>query len=120
VTLHRVHALADAHFSGEMHDLVDALERPFHDVRIAHVADDHLRIGIERLRAGDVAVDLFVEIVEDADLGAAFQKRPREMTPDEATAPGDQNSFRHFSNLSSYALRSTSLLNRLLCPEISS
>ncbi len=91
ITLHRIHALADAHFRGEVHDVIHTIERPGHGIGVAHVAALELGVARQIRGAGAIAMDLLEHGVQNTNPIAAREQRSREMTSDEATAAGDQN-----------------------------
>ena len=95
VAVDRIHALADADLGGEVDDLGDALQRAQHRGLVAHVADDHVDLRVEVVGLRLVAVDLLDQAVEHADAMAALQAGPRDVTPDEAGAAGDEDRLCH-------------------------
>jgi hypothetical protein len=61
---------------------------------IAHIANLQLDIGARKLRSGLLAVDLLDKAVKDSDTVPTREKRPGEVSTDEAGAAGDENTFR--------------------------
>jgi len=90
-----VHALADAHPRGQVDDRVDPLEGAAHDLRVAHVAGDQLRVRSEVVRALRLAVHLLDQAVEHAHAVTRAQQLVDEMRADEPGAAGDQNLLAH-------------------------
>ena len=90
-----VHALADAHPRRQVDDRVDVLERAAHDLRVAHIAGDQLRVAGEVLGPLGVAVHLLDEAVEHAHAVARAQQPVHEMQADEPGSAGDQDLLGH-------------------------
>jgi hypothetical protein len=77
-----------------MHHLINAFEGLQERRLIAHVADDHLHVRIEPVRARARAVDLLDHAVEDANRMPFGEERARHVAPDEAGAAGDEDRIR--------------------------
>ena len=80
-----------------MDDGIDAVERPPHRLRVAHVADLQLDVGREVLRPPGAAVHLRGEVVERAHAVPAREQLVGEMRADEARAAGDEDRARRRS-----------------------
>ncbi len=74
-----------------MVDRVDPGERALHRIRVAHVADAELHLGVEVVRAaGVLAVDLARQAVEGPHAVAAAEELVGEVRADEPRPAGDQ------------------------------
>jgi hypothetical protein len=73
-----------------MHDRVDPCERPTDDVPVADVADDELDAVVEVVGTRAL-MNLRIEVVERAHVGALGEQAIGEMRPDEARAACDQH-----------------------------
>jgi hypothetical protein len=74
-----------------MDDTVDAVERTRDDIAVANVAADELGFGRQIDRPLLVAMDLFDETIENANVVAAMKKLPGDSSSDKPGTAGDQN-----------------------------
>src|SRR4051812_47088541 len=74
VAFDRVHRLADADLGGEMDDAVDVLERAGNHVLVADITDDQLGFVGKVFGPAPIAVDLFDQAIEHANLVPTAKK----------------------------------------------
>ena len=88
--LMKIHVAAPAMVGGEMKHDFDALHRRARDAGLAQIGfDESDATALEMLL--DVAEPAAGEVVHDAHLRAAFDKRVHQMRPDERSSAGYQN-----------------------------
>src|SRR5215218_8297748 len=82
-----------------MHDLVDALQGLEQRGLVADIADHHIDVGIEPVRALARPVDLLDHAVENAHPMPLVEERTRHVTANKASATGDEDRIRQRMSL---------------------
>ena len=105
VAIDRIHALTNPHFSREVDDGVDPLERRRDPIQVAYVRPNELHVVKDRAAADGVAVHLVDEAVEHSHLMAPRQQGLNDMAPNEPGPTGYQHPFTHPPLASSERIR---------------